>query len=231
MSGLTAIVGSRGLRSVGKIAVDYLVEKLQPRLIEELYSPHFPMIYQTQPSYAAHPDYPGRPGVWLQHDRITLPKVEFHLSDSPRLLLTRGYHANFQGQHEVAEQVLDIYEKHSVTRLFVLAGYGVGEGEVCCAATDPELVDELKKHGIGTGYEGPFIGFSGLVLGLAKLRGIKGICLFGRSQPNPEDPESPDPQAARRVLEKLAGILELDLDLTGLEKTKAGQTGPTVVGS
>lgn len=231
MSGLTAIVGSRGLRSVGKIAVDYLVEKLQPRLIEELYSPHFPMIYQTQPSYAAHPDYPGRPGVWLQHDRIELPKVEFYLSDSPRLLLTRGYHANFQGQHEVAEQVLDIYEKHSVTRLFVLAGYGVGEGEVCCAATDPELVDELKKHGIGTGYEGPFIGFSGLVLGLAKLRGIKGICLFGRSQPNPEDPESPDPRAAGKVLEKLADILELDLDLTGLQKTQVDQAEPTVVGS
>jgi hypothetical protein len=231
MSGLTAIVGSRGLRSVGKIAVDYLVEKLQPRLIEELYSPHFPMIYQTQPSYAAHPDYPGRPGVWLQHDRIELPKVEFYLSDSPRLLLTRGYHANFQGQHEVAEQVLDIYEKHSVTRLFVLAGYGVGEGEVCCAATDPELVDELKKRGIGTGYEGPFIGFSGLVLGLAKLRGIKGICLFGRSQPNPEDPESPDPRAAGKVLEKLADILELDLDLTGLEKTQVDQAEPTVVGS
>lgn len=231
MSGLTAIVGCRGLRSVGKIAVDYLVEKLQPRLIEELYSPHFPMIYQTQPSYAAHPDYPGRPGVWLQHDRIELPKVEFYLSDSPRLLLTRGYHANFQGQHEVAEQVLDIYEKHSVTRLFVLAGYGVGEGEVCCAATDPELVDELKKHGIGTGYEGPFIGFSGLVLGLAKLRGIKGICLFGRSQPNPEDPESPDPRAAGKVLEKLADILELDLDLTGLQKTQVDQAEPTVVGS
>lgn len=231
MSGLTAIVGSRGLRSVGKIAVDYLVEKLQPRLIEELYSPHFPMIYQTQPSYAAHPDYPGRPGVWLQHGRIELPKVEFYLSDSPRLLLTRGYHANFQGQHEVAEQVLDICEKHSVTRLFVLAGYGVGEGEVCCAATDPELVDELKKHGIGTGYEGPFIGFSGLVLGLAKLRGIKGICLFGRSQPNPEDPESPDPRAAGKVLEKLADILELDLDLTGLQKTQVDQAEPTVVGS
>lgn len=231
MSGLTAIVGSRGLRSVGKIAVDYLIEKLQPRLIEELYSPHFPMIYQTQPSYAAHPDYPGGPGVWLQHDRIELPKVEFYLSDSPRLLLTRGYHANFQGQHEVAEQVLDMYEKHSVTRLFVLAGYGVGEGEVCCAATDPELVDELKKRGIGTGYEGPFIGFSGLVLGLAKLRGIKGICLFGRSQPNPEDPESPDPRAAGKVLEKLADILELDLDLTGLQKTQVDQAEPTVVGS
>lgn len=231
MTDLIAIVGSRGLRSVGRIAVDHLIEKLQPRLIEELYSTHFPIIYQTQPSYAAHPDYPGMPGVWLEKDTVELPRVEFYLSDSPRLLLTRGYHPNFQGQYEVAERVLDIYEKHSVKRVFVLAGYGVGEGEVCCAATDLELVEELKKDGIGTGYEGPFIGFSGLVLGLAKLRGIEGISLFGRSQPSPEDPEYPDPRAAKKVLEALSRVLDLDLDLSGFDETKASQAEPAVIGS
>jgi len=219
------------MRSVGRIAVDYLIEKLQPRLIDELYSTHFPIIYQTQPSYAAHPDYPGRPGIWLQKDGVQLPRVEFYLSDSLQLLLTRGYHANFQGQYQVAEEVLDVFEKHSVGRLFVLAGYGVGEGEVCCAATELELVDELKKYGVETEYEGPFIGFSGLVLGLAKLRGIKAACLFGRSQPNPEDPELPDPRAARKVLEKLGSILGLSLDLSGLEIKRADQAEPGVIGS
>jgi proteasome assembly chaperone (PAC2) family protein len=231
MTDLIAIVGSRGLRSVGKIAIDFLIEKLQPRLIEELYSTHFPIIYQTQPSYAAHPDYPGRPGIWLQKDRVQLPRVEFYLADSPRLLLTRGYHPNFQGQYEVAEQVLDIYEKHSVRRVFVLAGYGAGEGEVCCAATDLELVDELKQHGVGPGYQGPFIGFSGLILGSAKLRGMKAVCLFGRSEPNLEDPELPDPRAAMKVLEKLARILEFSIDLSGLEQSQTSQAEPDIIGS
>lgn len=231
MTDLVAIVGSRGMRSVGRIAVDYLIEKLQPRLIDELYSTHFPIVYQTQPSYAAHPDYPGRPGIWLQKEGVQLPRVEFYLSESPRLLLTRGYHANFQGQYQVAEQVLDVFEKHSVKRLFVLAGYGVGKGEVCCAATELELVNELKKYGVETEYEGPFIGFSGLVLGLAKLRGIKAACLFGRSQPSPEDPELPDPRAAKKVLEKLSSILDLNLDLSGLEESRAYQGEPEVIGS
>jgi len=231
MEELVAIVGSRGLRSVGKIAIDYLIEKLHPSLIDELHSPHFPIVYQTQPSYAAHPDYPGKPGIWIQKDRAQLPRIEFYLSKSPRLLLTRGYHANFQGQHSVAEQVLDVYEKNSVSRLFVLAGYGVGEGEVCCAATDAELVDELKKRGIGTGYEGPFMGFSGLVLGLAKLRGIKGVCLFGRTQPNLEFPELPDVKAAKKVLGALNEILSLDLDLSGLDEKRADQAESSVIDS
>jgi proteasome assembly chaperone (PAC2) family protein len=228
---LIGIVASRGMRSIGIIAIDYLIKTLRPRLIDELYSTHFPIIYETQPSYAAHPDYAGTPGIRLQKIGATLPKIEFYLSDSPRLLLTRGYHANFRGQYEVAEQVLDIYGKHSVKRLFVLAGYGVGEGEVCCAATDLGLVEEIKKYGIGTGYEGPFMGFSGLVLGLAKLRGIKGVCLFGRSQPSVEDPEYPDPRAARKVLEALNRVLDLNLDFSEFDETKTNQPESVVFGS
>jgi proteasome assembly chaperone (PAC2) family protein len=167
------------------------------------------MIYETQPSYAAHPDHSGMPGVWVQKIGATLPRIEFYLSESPRLMLTRGYHANFQGQYEVAEQVLDTYEKHSVKRLFVLAGYGVGEGEVCCAATDLELVEELKAHGIGTGYEGPFMGFSGLVFGMAKLKAIQAVCLFAGTEPNEENLELPDPEASGRVVELLNRMLSL----------------------
>jgi proteasome assembly chaperone (PAC2) family protein len=231
MNELVGIVASRGMRSIGIIAIDYLIKKLKPKLIDELYSTHFPVIHETQPSYAAHPDYPGTPGIWLQKIGAALPKVEFYLSLSPRLLITRGYHANFQGQYDVAERVLDIYEKHSVKRLYVLAGYGMGEGEVCCAATEPELIEELKKHGIGTGYEGPFMGFSGLVLGLAKLRGIKGVCLFGRSQPSLEDPEYPDPRAAKKVLATLSRVLDLNLDLTEFDETKTSRPDSAVIGS
>lgn len=231
MTELVGIVASRGMRSVGIIAIDYLIRKLHPRLIDELYSAHFPVVYETQPSYAAHPDHPGVSGALVQKSKTTLPRIEFYLSESPRLLLTRGYHANFQGQHQVVEQALDILEKHSVKRLFVLAGYGVGEGEVCCAATDLDLVEELKKQGIGTGYEGPFMGFSGLALGLAKLRGIKGVCLFGRSQPSVEDPEYPDPLAAKKVLQTLNRVLDLDLDLSEFDEKETGRPEPNAIGS
>jgi proteasome assembly chaperone (PAC2) family protein len=75
------------------------------------------------------------------------------------------------------------------------------------------------------------MGFSGLVLGLAKLRGIKGVCLFGRSQPSVEDPEYPDPRAAKKVLETLSRILNLNLDLSAFDEKQAGQPESTVIGS
>ena len=60
------------------------------------------------------------------------------------------------------------------------------------------------------------MGFSGIMMGLAGLEEIESICLFGRSQPNPEDPELPDSEAARAVLTKLSELLKIDLDLSQL---------------
>jgi proteasome assembly chaperone (PAC2) family protein len=215
-----AIVGSPGLRSIGKIAVDYLIEELKPRLVAELYSEYFPIFYQTTPSYTPHPDYPGQAGTLLEEGRVELPRVEFYLLPSPKLLITKGYHANFKGQYEVANQVLDLYQEFGVKRMIVIAGYG-GEGrEVCCAATDLEFIKELKEYDVDTGYEGPFYGFSGLVFGLGMLRDIKGICLLGRTQPNLEDPEYPDPKAAKTVLERLSTLLNFTIDLSKLEEKK-----------
>ncbi len=212
-----AIVGSSGLRSVGIVAVDFLIRQLKTRLVTEIRSPHFPVIYQTRPSYAADPDLPGIGGARLLNGAITLPSIEIYESDNPRFILTRGYHANFQGQYEVAGQVLNVYQRYGVKRLFILAGCGMGEEAVCCGATTKELVSEMNQHGIKTGYEGPLMGFSGIMMGLAGLEEIESICLFGRSQPNPEDPELPDSEAARAVLTKLCELLKIDLDLSQLD--------------
>jgi len=68
----------------------------------------------------------------------------------------------------------------------------------------------MGKYDIKTEYTGPFYGFTGLVFGLATLRDLKGVCLFGRTRPNPEHPEEPDPEAAKMVLEKIFQILEIE---------------------
>ncbi|MCS7116418.1 MAG: PAC2 family protein [Nitrososphaerota archaeon] len=207
-----AIVASPGLRSVGKIALEFLIKRLKPRLIAELYSEHFPAQHETIPSYIAHPDYPGFAGVLIHENQIIIPKIEFYYLKDPELLLTKGYHANFQGQYEVAKKVLDVYERFNVKRMIVLAGYGVGSKDVCCAATDSELIEEMKKYGIETEYEGEFYGLSALIFGLGRLRGIRGVCLFGRTQPNLEDPEDPDPKGARAILERLSILLNIPID-------------------
>lgn len=209
----TAVAGSPGLRSIGSLVIDSMIERLRAELIAELYSTHFPLIYQTRPSYAPRPDLPGIGGVRVESGSPVLPRVQLYYHPAPPLVITRGCHANFNGQYEVAEKVLDLYEELMVSRLIVVAGYGLEGENVCCAATNNSIIDELKKkYGVDPGYAGPFYGFSGVLFGMAKMRGLDAFCLFARTEPRPEDPESPDFKASKTLLAKLAQILGLDLD-------------------
>ena len=203
----TAILGSPGLRSVGKVAVEKLIQFLKPKLFARLYSAHFPAVHFTRPSYAADPRLLGEGGVKVTNGIGNLPSVEFYYSTMPELVISIGYHANFKGQYLTAEQVLDFYEEMRVKRVVVLAGYGHKGDEVCCAGTDAQLMEEMKVFGLRAGYEGAFFGFSGLVFGLCQPRKIEGVCLFGRSEPSPNDPESPDPDAAEKLLMKTCEVI------------------------
>jgi proteasome assembly chaperone (PAC2) family protein len=208
-----AIVGSSGLRSVGMLVTDHLISELQATVIARLYSSHFPLFYQTSPSYASMPQLPGKAGIAITHHSSELPKIEFYYSSVSNLLIIRGYHANFFGQYEAAEKTLDFFEELGIERTIVIAGYARDSEAVCCAATSLSLLEEMKQYAIEPGYEGPFYGYSGLVFGLTALRDIEGICLFGRTKPNLDFPECPDPTAARLVLERLTQILNVNITL------------------
>jgi hypothetical protein len=195
-----AVVGSPGMRSIGKLVTDHLIEQTHAKLIAELYSTHLPVIYETKPTFAAHPDLPGAGGVTVQNGVVELPKVQFFESSISPVVIVKGYHANFEGQYEVAEKVLDFLNELQVQRLIIIAGYGSKDKKVCCAATTKELLQELKqKFDIEPEYKGPFYGFSGLVFGLAKIKGIEAVCLFESAEPNPENPEAPDEGSSKAV--------------------------------
>ena len=67
----------------------------------------------------------------------------------------------------------------------------------------------MKKFDVGIGYKGPFMGFSGLVFGLAKRKGIDSICLFAGTEPKEDDLEFPDKEASDRIVELLNRVLGL----------------------
>jgi len=211
-----ALVGSPGLRSVGLIAVDYLVKKLPCKLFLNLYSGSFPAEYALTPSYIATPGFPGSGGVALRNGVPELPRVEFH-SWQNRVVVIKGYQADFEGQYQVAETIIDHLHRLGTRRVIVLAAHGKGGEGVQCAGTEKRILEEMTKHGIETGYEGPFFGLSGLILGMAMTKGIEGLALFGLTTPMPEDPEFPDPTATKALLGKVSELLNLPLDLSELE--------------
>jgi len=204
------VVGSTGMRSIGKLVVDYLIKQLKPQLMAELYSTHFPLIYQTKPAYSPHPELPGIGGVEIEFGEVGLPRVQFYAHAHPPLIITKGYNANFSGQYEVAGKVVDFFKELRVRRIVVVAGYGSKEKKVCCAATCEKIIDEIKnKFQIEVDYKGPFYGFSGLVFGLAGLRSIEALCLLVSAEPVPTDPEDPDEESSQLLLNKLNQILNL----------------------
>ena len=217
-----AVVGSPGLRSIGKLVVESIISETKAELIAELYSTHLPSIYETQPSYAAHPALPGFGGVIVESGSLDLPKVQIYACNSPQLIIVKGYHANFSGQYSVAQKVVAFLKEKKVKRTVVIAGYGTKDKKICCAATNQEILQEMKqKFNIDIGYRGPFMGFSGLIFGLAKASGIEGVCLFSGTEPKEDDLEFPDKESSQRALEQLRQIL--GSSLRGLEETKNGR--------
>jgi hypothetical protein len=62
---------------------------------------------------------------------------------------------------------------------------------------------------------GTVVGATGLLLGLARYYEMRGICLLGETV---GFPVIPDPRSARAILEVLIKILNIDIDLTKLER-------------
>lgn len=214
-----AIIGASGLRSVGKIVVDTLVEKTQPQLFAELYSYGFPAVYYG-PSYLSAP---SGVGVKIQKGSVVqLPSVEFYAlkqqNQNQDIIITRGYQSyNALNQYAVADKVTDLFNELQVKMVISLGAQVIEEGTTGCA-TDLELLEEIHKFGIERTNVDTFIGFSGLVVAIGREKGLKGVCLFANTIQNMENPEYPDFKASKELLEKVCEILKIHVDTTDLEE-------------
>jgi len=203
------IEGLPGIGNVGKLAVEHLIDSIGAKKFAELYCKDFP------------------PQVFINPDgTIELVKNEFYYWKAKKkeqrdlILLTGDYQGlSSQGQYELVEKILDLAEQFGVKEIFTLGGYGLGhevdKPSVLCATTDEDLVKTMKKYGAVFRKNEPgggIVGASGLLLGLGRLRDIKGVCFMG---------ETPgylvDPKSAKEVLKVLMRATNLEVDLTALE--------------
>jgi hypothetical protein len=202
------IEGLPGVGNVGKLAADHLIDETSAELLAVIYSKHLP------------------PQVFVE-DSGVIRQVsnKIYYLKKPELLILSGDYQGLTpgGQYELADACLELVEKFNVKRIFTLGGYGVGrmvpKPRVIGAATTPELVREMKSFGVvfprgepGSG----IIGASGLLLGLGKLRGMDGVCLMGETSGY-----FADPKAAGALLNILAKILKIDIDLSKLDRKAA----------
>ena len=206
------IEGLPGVGNIGRVAVGYLVEQLGAKKFAQLYSRHFfPFV------------------VLHDKNQIHLLKNEFYYYKAKKkgqrdiiFLVGDCQSLDPKGHYEVMEKVLDFAEKFGVKEIFTIGGIATGEAEknpkALGAVTDKELVVKYQKFGIefSAGEKiGYIVGAAGLLLGLGKERGLKGVCLLGETS---GFPIVTDPKGAEIVLNSLTKILGIKIDMSKLDQ-------------
>ena len=206
------IVGLPGIGNIGRIAVGYMVHELKAKKFAELYSPYF------------------FPFVMINNNMIHTLRNEFYYVKGKQndLILLIGDCQTYdpKGHYEVAGKILEFLKGIGCKQIITVGGFGTGQVSekptVYGSVTENEDVSKYKKLGINfdiSGQIGTIVGASGLLVGLSKLYGIKGIVLLGETT---GFPIITDPTAAEAVLDILKKILKIKIDLSKLdEKVKA----------
>ena len=210
------IAGLPGIAYVGKLSVDHLVQQLKAELVGEIYSKSFPPYVMI-----------GNDGVVeLMRNELYYLKNE---TGKDIFFLTGNAQAfSPEGQYEIADEVLDWAVSLGVKRVFSIAALLTDRSfetpSVYGTTTNSVLLEEIKGHGVLPLDQGSISGTNGLIIGLAKKKNIEGICLLGetRGYQTPEGLYVLDPRAVRSVLNVLAALLNLKVDMTLLDK-QAGE--------
>lgn len=130
-------------------------------------------------------------------------------------------------QYEFAGLVLDVAERFAVERIYTFAAaiipHGAEGSRVWGAVTEAWLIAELKRYGVVQRGDYHIRGLNGLLLGVAKERGIPGICLLGETPQHFAEMENP--RASLSVLQALIPMLGIDIDLDelGEQATRADE--------
>jgi hypothetical protein len=203
------IEGLPGVGNVGRIAAGYLLEELKAKKFAELFSSHFMPFVLLHQSSAVH---------------VLKNEFYYHKGKDRDVVILVGDSQSVdpEGHYEIVETVLDYIQKLGVKEMITLAGLSVGEEakepKVIGAVSDPELLKKYGKYGIdfdAGSRVGTIVGASGLLLGLGRARGIKGICLLGETM---GFPIIPDPKSAEALLKVLTKILNMKIDISKLHK-------------
>jgi uncharacterized protein (TIGR00162 family) len=200
------IEGFPGLGMVGNIASQYLVRQLKAQKLATLYSPHFP--YHV---------------IVSKKGGARLLRGQFYYWKNPNgendLIFLTGdsQPQTIEGQFEVANSILDYAEKKKVKTVITIGGYRnevEDHPKVVAVSTNPALFEKaLNAKAMPSEAGTPIVGTAGLLLGLAKFREVEAVCLLGETRGY-----LPDPKTAKSVIEILQGILNIAVDLKGLDK-------------
>ena len=203
------IEGLPGIGNVGRAAAGYLVSELKAKKFAELFSPQFLPLVAVQKNGVAK-----------------MLKAEFYhykAKDNDFIILIGDSQSvSLQGYYDICGCIMGVAREFGVKRIVTLGGIGVEnipkEPRIIGAVSDEKYLDKYRKYGIvfDGAVVGTVIGASGLLLGLAQMEGVEGICLMAETIGFPI--VITDPMGADAMLKMLMRLFDFKLDLTSLEK-------------
>ena len=207
-----------GIGNVATIVGVYLRRELNFRHLGELDAPHFfdPIGVSARESMVESPQFPESNFFYWKNRRGEHDLILFIGDDQPS---AKAY--------DLANCVLDVAEKFQVERIYTCAAamtrmHHTEQPRVWGVGTTKHAIVDLKKWDLVQSGEIQIAGLNGLLLGVAKDRGVEGICLLGEVPVYATRIQNPI--AALAVLKVLTKILSIEIDLADLARM-AVETG------
>ncbi|MGI0090767.1 MAG: proteasome assembly chaperone family protein [Nitrososphaerales archaeon] len=201
------ICGLPGSAFVGKFAVDHLIGELSAKPLAEIYSDGFP------------------PQIFVKEDGlVSLMRNDLYYWKNKEgardLILFTGDSQPTEAESEylLSENVVDFaMDEHKARELITLGAYVTGayteNSRVFAAATDVSHAKKIEEMGCSMMNEGGITGMNGLLLGIAKLKGMTGYTLLGETSGYVFDAK-----ASESILTTLGKIIDVRVDPGKLEQ-------------
>lgn len=195
-----------GIAKVPLLVATYLAKKLAFKPMGEIEASHFfdPIGVMVRDNVVEAPEFPQSKFSYWKNKTGGSDIILFIGDDQPA---AKGY--------ELANTVIDTALKLQVKRIYTLAAaktrmHHTEQPKVWGVATVPELTKELKKFDLVQRGNLKISGMNGILLGVAKERGVEGICLLGEVPRYTARIQNP--MAALAVLGVLAKMLDIEVD-------------------
>lgn len=212
----TLIEGLPGVGNVGKIATDFIIEKLNAKKLYEITSYKFPHCV-----FVNEENLVELPTIEIYHKKIKNKSFLFLVGDVQPMDEVTCY--------EFCDKILDIFQKHKGKEIITLGGIAMEhvpkKPKVYCTGTTKTIIQKYKnRYIVGNLNEivGPIIGVSGLLTGLAGKRKIPAVSLLAETFAHPNFFGIKSAKQVLKVLNEKFNlklkVSELEKELTSLEK-------------
>lgn len=199
------ITGLPGIGLIGRIAAEYIYEKLKAEQFATLYSPHFP------------------PQVLMNKDGVMKPITNsfYHVNlkkDKDLIILLGDVQAiDPIGQYKVVGEIAKFAKKIGVKEIITIGGYATGKlenKEIYGSANSKKMVEKFKKFKVNFSKpKGSIVGIAGLLPAMAIYYNIPSICLMATTHGS-----FVDPSGAKRIVKLLSKYLNVKINLADLDK-------------